>query len=102
MHKTSRICIGFQTFRRKPVRTIIRRIWGRNVEISFLELPKYDETDESVSHLLKDWCRYFDNEGLSADTDQDVKLAKRPLNHQDKEVEEMIEKGSINYIVILD
>lgn len=59
----------------------------------FVELPKYDETDERVSQLLKDWCQYFNNEELREETDKDVQFAKKILDsYQDnKVVQEMIE-----------
>lgn len=74
------------------------------LKLIFVELPKYDQADESVSQLLKDWCQYFNNEELSEETDQDVKFAKRILEsyQHNKEVQQMIETARLRDIANRD
>lgn len=63
------------------------------LKMIFVELPKFKDEDESVSKLIKDWCRYFRYEELDEETDEDVLFARQvPDSYAtDKEVQRMIE-----------
>ena len=74
------------------------------LKLVFVELPKYTEGDKALSSLLTDWCRYFNNQELTEEADEDVRFAQRILaSYKDnKEVQVMIEMQRLRDIATRD
>ncbi|WP_314068404.1 PD-(D/E)XK nuclease family transposase [uncultured Vagococcus sp.] len=70
------------------------------LKLVFDELPKYTDGDEGISSLLSDWCRYFTNQKLAEDANEDVRFAQQVLAgyKEDKEVQAMIENARLREI----